>query len=116
LIPGAFRVGKSANATSRRQKSDNDVQEKFDCVEHARRFDLIRSLWPMVLLVALSCAFVSASDGLRTSQHDPRRRMENMGGAGIVQDAGSCGAEPSWANARGVATQSTPRATALGDD
>jgi hypothetical protein len=57
LIFGATRAEKSAVATSQRQKCDDDHQEKFDCDEDARRFDLIRSSRPMLLLLALSYAF-----------------------------------------------------------
>jgi hypothetical protein len=56
LILGATRAAKSAIATSQRQKYDDDDQEKFDCDEHARRFDLIRSSRPMMLHLALSFA------------------------------------------------------------
>jgi len=38
----AIRLAKSAVATSHRQKIDIGDEEKFDCDEHARRFDLIR--------------------------------------------------------------------------
>jgi hypothetical protein len=50
MILGATRAGKSAIATSQRQKSHAIHQEKFDCDTHARRFDLIRLSRPMLLL------------------------------------------------------------------
>jgi hypothetical protein len=50
----AIRLAKSAVATSHRQKIDNDDEEKFDCDEHAHRFDLIRSSQAMALLRVLS--------------------------------------------------------------
>jgi hypothetical protein len=54
LIVGAIRAAKSTVATSHRQKFDSDDEEKFDCDEHARRFDLIRSPRPMLSLRVLS--------------------------------------------------------------
>jgi hypothetical protein len=47
-------------AASHRQKSDSDDEEKFDCDEHAHRFDLIRSSRGMVLLRASSRELVAA--------------------------------------------------------
>jgi hypothetical protein len=56
LIRSAFRASRSALATSRRQKCDDGDEEKFDCDEHARRFDLIRSVAASASLFALSDA------------------------------------------------------------
>jgi hypothetical protein len=78
LIVGAIRAAKSAVATSRRQKFDNDDQEKFDCDERARRFDLIRRSLPLLLLRSLSHARETRSAGAMscscTSKRDPLGR------------------------------------------
>jgi hypothetical protein len=63
VILGVSRAGKSTIATCQRQKCDCDDQEKFDCGEHARRFDLIRSPPPMTLLLAIFCASETSSAG-----------------------------------------------------
>jgi hypothetical protein len=78
LLVSAIRAVNSAVAACHRQKFDSDDEEKFDCDEHARRFDLIRSPRPAFSLRALlradaSCS-LSAMNGSCMSNNDPWRR------------------------------------------
>src|ERR1700728_46206 len=78
LLHSAIRAVKWTVAASHRQKFGNDDEEKFDCDEHARRFDLIRSSQPLLLLRAAphadeACS-LSAMNCSCMSNNDPRRR------------------------------------------
>jgi hypothetical protein len=66
LIRGAFPALRPAFATSQRQKCDDGDEEKFDCDERARRFDLIRPLRPSASIIALSEAPESSSASTMT--------------------------------------------------
>jgi hypothetical protein len=78
LLHSAIRAVKSAVAASHRQKFDYDDEEKFDCDEHARRFDLIRWSRRLLLFRALPHAdetcCLSAMKAFCMSNNDPRRR------------------------------------------
>jgi hypothetical protein len=106
LLHSAIRAVKRAVAASHRQKFDSDCEEKFDCDEHARRFDLIRSSRPLLLLRASSHADESCSmiaiNGSRMGNNDPRRRAQSMGKSGIERICVGCSGEASHANARVV--------------
>jgi len=107
LIRGAFRALWPAFATSQRQKCDDGDEEKFDCDECARRFDLIRPLQPSASLFALSEAPESSFASTMTCARST---------ASILGNTQKTGAERESAQARAprCALASHAHALALG--